>query len=439
MRLVFILLKKEIKDIFFSKTAVLFFILTSFVIGNSFVMAVDLYSKASKTAIGNPLYASGFEPTPGIFIPTFGGLFLLFSLFLPFVTIPLISNERKNGTLSVLTQLPFRFGTILITKTIASVMFVFFVLSLTIPSFVVWKFYGGHIAYGESFTLLLGYLLYGLVIVAISFCFATLFENTANAAILTIAMVVFSWVVDFAKSANTSAIALFLSEYTFTKTLKSFESGILSLRSSLFFIFVSIFFLGLGYIFLRFDLKHKWKYLFIIFAASVIPFLYFPKIVFNIDVTESHRNSFSPAVVKGLKQIPPLVIKVYLTPNDSRFKDYEHDFLKKLRLVKTDIKLEMVNDDTLNKNYGLFQYSLNGKIGSTYSNSEEEIFPIIFGLSGINIPNSKGNMFKGYPLVVDRKKLFTAHYLYYLIIPLIFILITVVRNFNLRRLKNETF
>ena len=243
MKPIFILALKEIKDVFLSRTTALFLILTSLIIGNSFVTAVDLYSKASKAAIDNPLYASGFEPTPGVFIPTFGGLFILFSLFLPFVIIPLISNEKRNNTLSILTQLWFSFKSILVTKVIASLLFVLFILVLTMPSFIVWKLYGGHIAYGESFTLAFGYLLYGLLIISVSFCFASLFENTANAAIFSVAIIIASWVIDFAMNTNASSIFSFLSGYTLTKTLKCFENGVLSLRAILYFIFLSIFFL----------------------------------------------------------------------------------------------------------------------------------------------------------------------------------------------------
>ncbi len=439
MRPIYFLLLKEIKDIFFSKTAVLFFILTSFVIGNSFIMAVDLYGKASETAIGNPLYASGFEPTPGIFIPTYGGLFILFSLFLPFVIIPLISNEKKNRTLSVLTQLPFSFGSILITKVIASILFVLFVLGLTAPSFFIWKLYGGHIAYGESFVLVMGYMLYGLLIISISFSFASLFENTANAAIFSIAVIISSWIVDFAKSANTSTLISLFSEYTFTNILKSFESGVFSLRSTLFFIFLSVIFLSLSYVFLRFDLKYKWRYLSSVIIASVIVAFFIPMISFNADITESHRNSFAPNIVEGLKRIPDISIEVYMKNTDSRFKDYEHDFLEKLNLIRTDVSIKMVDNDALDKSYGLFRYKVNGKYGTTYSNSGEEIFPIIFGLSGIDLINGNEDNFKGYPLVVNADKLVLIRYLYYLIVPLIFLFIGFFRNFNLRRLKNETF
>ncbi len=439
MKTFFILLLKEIKDIFLSRTAVLFLILTSFIFGNSFVTAVDLYSKASKAAINNPLYASGFEPIPGVFIPAYGGLFVLFSLFLPFVIIPLISDEKRNNTLSVLVQLRFGFKSILITKAIASVLFAFFVLVLTIPSFFIWKVYGGHIAYIELFTLICGYLLYGLAVIAVSLCFAALFENTANAAIFSIAVIIASWVIDFAKSSNISSLLRFFSGYTFTRTLKFFENGVFSLWAALYFILLSIFFVSLSYIFLRFDLRHKWRRISCTVIVFVLAMSVIAKINANWDVAESRRNSFVPNIANALKKIPDLEIDIYLRKADSRYKDFEHDFLRKLNLIRTDIRVKLVTGSELDKNYGLFVYKVNGKSESTYSNSEEEIFPIIFGLAGFNISQKDAGVFSGYPLVVDKKKLSVIRYIYYLIIPLALLLIFIgnSKNFNLRRFANE--
>ncbi len=50
-----ILLVKETRDIFFTKTALLFLVLVSFIIGYSFLTAVELYSEQSLSAVNNLL------------------------------------------------------------------------------------------------------------------------------------------------------------------------------------------------------------------------------------------------------------------------------------------------------------------------------------------------------------------------------------------------
>lgn len=435
-----ILLVKEIRDIFFTKTGLLFLMLVSFITGYSFLTAVELYSEQSLSAVNNPLYARGFEPVPGVFVPTYGGLFVLFSLFLPFVIIPLLSLEKQNGTLAVLIQLPYSFKDILIAKISAAFFFLLMTILLTLPCFILWQLYGGHIPFNELFVLISGYLLYGLFVVSVSFFAAALFESTANASIFSILLIVLSWVIDFGKNMDVSTFLTSLSEWTVTRNLKYFEQGILSFTASMYFVLLCSFFFILAYILLRFDLriKSKLKRLF----ATVVLFLLALFISFqsslNTDMTESHRHLFSPAVTKALQEIPDLEIDVYMKKSDSRFKDYQNKFLNKLLLVRNDIKIRMMTGRELNKNYGLFIYQVNGRQGKTYSNSEKEIFPIIFKLAGVSVGQDNGQqVFPGYPLVIKKEQLTIIQSVFYLVIPLTLISIFVFKNFKLIRRDNN--
>ncbi len=432
-----LLILKEIKDVFHSKSGIVFLILSSIIIGNSFFTAVDLYSKASIAAINNPLYATGFEPVPGVFRPTYGAIFVLFSILLPFVIIPVISNEKKYNTITLLLQFPFSFSEILSAKIIASIVFVISTLILIVPSLILWKIYGGHLPIAEIYTLTLGYLLYGITIISISLCYASLFENTSTAAILSIATILTSWIIDFTKDTNSSKVILLFSKYTMTKMLKLFEDGILSLGAILYFIIVSIFFCTLCYITFRFDIKNKWKYILSITFIFLFAIILSKKNYINWDITESHKNSFPAKITEALKKAPPIVIEVYLRKTDSRYKDFENDFLKKLTLIRPDTQIHYIdNGKELDKNYGLFIYNINGKTDKTYSNSEEEIIPIILGLSGINIPKEDRSNFKGYPLSVNNKRLSIIKYIYYFIIPIIILLcnfLTPLKNLILKR------
>ena len=142
------LLRKEIKDLFFSKATLLFYMIMISLLSYSFYSAVLLYSEASKSAIdNNPLYASGFDPIIGVFTPTFGGFFLSFSLFLPFIFIRIFSIERSNKTLDLLLQLPFNLFQIVLAKVLAGILFLIFTLSFIVPALIIWEFWGGHIVY----------------------------------------------------------------------------------------------------------------------------------------------------------------------------------------------------------------------------------------------------------------------------------------------------
>ncbi len=430
MRPFLVLALKEIKDTFYSKTALLFLTLVSFIVGYGFLTAVDLYSEQSLSAVSNPLYARGFEPVPGVFGPTYGGLFILFSLFLPFVIIPLISLEKEHNTLAVLTQLPFSCGDILTAKITAAFLFLLFVLMLTLPCVILWQIHGGHIPFNELFVLMAGYLLYGMFAVSVSFFSASLFENTANASIFSIFLIISSWVIDFGSSMNISPFLASISAWTVTRVLKYFENGILSFTAVMYFILICSFFFILAYILLRFDLRDKWKPISLTIILSLFTWLIISHFTFNLDVTESHRNSFSSNISQALKKVPDLEIDVYMNKGDSRFEDYRKSFLERLDLVRNDVKVKMMKGNELKKNYGIFIYKVNGRTEKTYSNSEEEILPIIFKLAGISV--NYGNQeikYPGYPLVM-KEKLPIIQYIYYLLIPLIMILAFVIKNFK---------
>ncbi len=429
----FVLGRKEIREAFFSKTAALFLVLVSFILGYGFATAVRLYSEQSLAAVGNLLYARGFEPVPGVFGPTCGGLFLLFSLVLPFVAIQRVGLEREHNTLAILAQLPFSFRAILAAKIAACFLFVLFALGLTLPGVIAWRIYGGHIPYRELALLLSGYLLYGLFVVSVSFFSAALFRSSANASIVAIALIVSSWLIDFGSNMSGSTLLTSVSGWTVTRMLKYFENGIFSLAAVLYFAGISALFFAGSHILLRFDLKNKWKYmvatamLFVLFMSATV------RITYNVDVTESGRNSFPSSISQALRKLPDLEIEVYLRPGDSRFEDYRRSFLKKLHLVLNDVKVKMMTGAALDKHYGLFVYKVDGETGKTYSNSEEEILPILFGLAGIKVDRGGGKeRFPGYPLVV-KGNMSIVRYLYYFMIPLGMALVLVIRNYQFRR------
>jgi len=430
-----LLILKEIKDLFFSKTTILFLIILSFITGYSFYSAVALYSNASVSAINNPLYAAGFEPVPGIFVPTWGGLFILFSLFLPFVIIPLIVLEKERNTMVLLLQIPFTINKILISKLIAGFLLLFFIFLLMSPAVFIWWLYGGHIPWNELLLLNMGYFLYGSFIIAVSMFSASLFRNTASASILSILLITLSWIIDFGKDMNISPLILHLSQWTTSSMLNFFEQGIFSFSAVLYFLMIFAVFISLTRSFLDVSLNVKWLFISIlILFTGILGMSYFN---FNADLTESHRNSFPANITSALKKVPPLEIDVYLRRTDSRFKDYEDSFLNRLFLIKKDVKIKIIEDESLDQNYGLFVYKINGKETATYSNSEEEIFPLIFGLAEISDYNkSADEHFAGCPLVVKENQLAVISYTYYLLIPLIFLSLFIIRKtYTKKRLK----
>ncbi len=416
------LFKKELQDIFSKRSTNLFIMLLSVIILYSFYSAVDLYSKASLAAVNNPLYATGFEPVPGIFVPTFGGLFIMLSLFAPFIFIQTISSEKKYGTIPLIAQYPVPFYAVYIAKIISSVVFLLVSLLMVLPAIIYWVMMGGHLPISELSLLFIGYTLYGLFVISVSLFSASILEETAQASILALFLITMSWFIDFGKDMNILSFLNPITKWSVTKNLKVFESGICSLGAFLFFVGLALFFLYEGYVFFDFDGRKRKVKMFYGIHGLILLFFLAGNINYNLDLTESHRNSFSPEKTEFLKSLPGFKIKIYLDPADSRARDFENDFLKRLLLVKRDVKIEYASPKELKKEYGFFIYSMNGKSEKTYSNSEEEIFRVLADLSGRNLLEEKeGSFYTGYPLVVKKGWSRGIMIFYLIIVPLTFV------------------
>ncbi len=420
----FPLLKKEIKSVFGTKTSLIYFFLLLSLVAYGFYSAVDLYSKASVAAVGNPLYATGFEPVPGIFAPTLGALFIIFSIMAPFVLIRPIGDEKKNNTLPLLYQLNYSAGSLFLTKIFSAFLFILVSILFSLPLFFFWHSLGGHIPLGEVILLMSGYFLYGMFVVAVSFFSSALFESGSQASIFSLSVIMFSWFVDFGKEMNIIPFLNKISDFTVTKQLKIFERGILSAGSVLYFMSLVLLFAVLAFIFFDINTKRRTLKVVSIFSLFLIMLICSGTVMVNYDVSESGRNSFSTAETEFLKTIPGIDIEIFLEPTDGRFKDYENDFLKKLRMVKDDLNIVFAEGESLSGNYGKFGYSINGKRMETYSNSTHEIFMVLEDLSGKSV-NNKDNQdirFSGYPLVV--KEVWSGYFftLYLIVFPLMILL-----------------
>ncbi len=414
----FEILIKELKDFFRSRLSVIYFSLLFVIIVYSFYSAVDLYSKASINAINNPIYASGFEPVSGVFVPTFGGFFLILSLLLPFIFVQFINKEKKYNTMVLISQFPLSLSKIYLIKLLAGILIVIISIVSFIPLLYIWLSIGGHISFNELLLLISGYFLYSLFVIGVSFFSISIFKTSAQASIFSLSIIVFSWFVDFGKEMNISSIIKHLSGFTVTFHLKRFEDSILSLQSILYFILLFSLFSSIGYLFFDFSRRRKTKRLIALLIIHLILIIGIFGFDIRYDLSESHKNSFSESKNDFLREIPELRIKVFLRPTDSRYKDYENDFLKKLKMVKSDVEIIFAKSDELRSNYGVFEYELNEKKQRTYSNSEEEIFMILEELYNKKIKRKdKEIIFKGYPLVVQGHWYYSLYIIYLLFLP----------------------
>ncbi len=402
-----ILVGKEWRDVLVGHAFWVLLLLLSPLVGYSYVQAVGLYAEASRSAAQLPEVARNLSPLDGIFVPTFGALYLANTFLFPFVAIRAIGSEKQTGSLKLLLQLPCSLSTVLAAKLVALAAVWVLIAAPCLSAVALWAIAGGHIGMGELSNLVLGHLLYGAVVMGIALISAAFAESAATAAILALAVTLAFWVLDFA-AAGESGLLKAASSLSLTTLLRNFEQGIFSL-TGVFAALAAMAALTIGagvWLDPKRSFGRKGTVTVLTLAgAGALAAIVALRPVYG-DAAENRRNSFPLADATTLKSLEkPLEILVRLAPEDPRYIDFERNILGKLRRTMPNVSVRLESDsrsglfEASSENYGNVLYRYNGKQVESRSTGAGEVLPLIYGLVGVEravVPESAP--YPGYPL-----------------------------------------
>lgn len=421
-----VLLGKEVRCLLTGRALWVLLVILSLLTGYSFTQAVDLFSQASSTAMGYPELARGMSPLDGIFVPTFGALYLATTLLLPFVAIRAIGSDTQTGGLKLLLQSGAGLPRIVGAKTAALGLGWLLALIPALSAIGAWSLLGGHVYVPELANLLLGYTLYALVIAAVAFLAAAVTESSSTAAIVTLAVALGSWVLDFA--GDTEGWLRHAAGLSLTAQLRVFEHGLFSASHAIGLLLAAATLLALSSIWLDPGRNVRGKALRSIAAVAVAAAIVLVGVAplrLYADVSENRRNSFNPADERALRQMTePLTITIHMSRQDSRLQEIERTILPVLR--RTVPRLHVVYADTggeglfgapSDEMYGLIVYEYDGKRDQSRSTGQGEILPLLHSLAGQTVSPDPVPDYPGYPLVADASALGIW---FYVLLPALF-------------------
>jgi ABC-2 type transport system permease protein len=424
----FHLLGKEFRELLASRAFWLMLIFVGLLVGHGFITAVNLYAEMSGSG-GPAALPQGLSSLDGILVPTWGAYDLAATLLFPFVAIRMISSEKESGALKLLLQLP---GALISKLTAKGLVLLFAWIVSWLPglaAILLWKSYGGHLHAPETWNLLLGHLLRGLLSSGLGVAAAALADGAASAAIITLAFTVGTWALDFV-AAGRGGIVQQLATYTPTAALRSFEQGLLRGNVVAVITLLSCAAFVLAAICLNTGQSVRVRLLRTLLLLLVAGGAVWggAKLNASWDVSENRRNSFSRADEEILQRIDqPLKITIFLSPEDPRLTDFEQNVLRKLRRVlgKLEVQYAATSRTGLFENsedhYGEIWYELGGQTVVERSTIEEVVLDQIYQLANINPPDrSPDDGFPGYPLAVQPKY---AASVFYLLWPLSVLLV----------------
>lgn len=120
---------------------------------------------------------------------------MLFVLMLPVITMRLVAEERKTGTLELLLTAPVREVEIVLAKFAASMTVVVVILGLSASYAVVLGFYGNP-DWGPIYSGYLGLLLLAGALVAVGLLVSSLTANQIVAAVVSLGVFLLLWMID---------------------------------------------------------------------------------------------------------------------------------------------------------------------------------------------------------------------------------------------------
>ncbi len=416
------LLIKEWRELVASRAWWAFLLLMGPLVGVAFSSAVRTYAEASGlggTAVG---VGEAFSPLVGIWAPTFSACELAAAFLFPFVVIRVVAGDRQSGALKLELQHPLPAWPRVAAK--ALVLFAGWMIALLAPlaGVALWLSYGGSVYAPELLTVLFGHLLNAGLTIALASAAASLAEHPATAAILTLAVTVGTWIVNFIAAIH-GGFWQDAAAYTPTALVAQFQHGLVRLDVVLIALALMVTGLALAAIWIRLGIAVRRRVYESLatcaIAAAVMTFCSLATA--SWDTSENRMNSFSRGDEAALRQISgTLRIEVHLAPEDPRRVDLEQRVLAKLRRVLPHLRVSHVSATSIglfeqsNPRYGEIWYFLGERSVMQRATTAEVVLTTVYSLAGVAAPPENEDTFRGHPLAVPPRG---AAFVFYLLWP----------------------
>jgi hypothetical protein len=402
------LIEKELRELLAARS---FWILLAGIgplVGVCFIRAVGTYAEASGlggTAVG---VGEAFSPLIGVWGPTFSACELAAAFLLPFVAIRLVAGDRMSGALKLEQQHPLPALVRLLAK--AVVLLFGWSLALVAPvlAILLWRSYGGSLYPPELIALAVGHVLNAGLTVALGVATAAVAEHPSTAAILTLAVTVGTWILDFVAAVQ-GGVWERAAGYTPTAMVAEFQHGLVRLDAVL----IAIALVASGLVFAAIWQRsgvapgRRGLETVVLAVAATSVVLGAARLRASWDLSESRGNSFPRTDEAALRGIAvPLRVEAHLAPEDPRRSDLERQALSKLRRLLPRLEVRYVSATTIGlfeqsaPGYGEIHYELAGRRTVSRSTTAEGVLEAIYDLAGIAPPADTDEPFRGHPLPV---------------------------------------
>jgi ABC-2 type transport system permease protein len=399
------LLRKECRELASSRAWWVLLVLTGPLVGLSFINSVDAFSEVSAGA--GPGCGAVCAPLLGVWGPTFGAYEIAAIFLLPFVAIRLMSGDRQSGALTLELQRPMSPFARVAAKAIA--LLGGWVLSgaAAVVALALWKSYGGSTYAPEMAVVALGHILNAGLTVGLAIAVASMTDHPSTAAIITLAITIGTWVIDFAAAIH-GGIWETVARFTPSAVVTLFQHGLVQVNALLIVVVIIMATLAIGAVWIQLGqtVRHRAGQTVAVIAATAVLVTVCAFVRGSWDASESRMNSFDEPEQEALEHLhTPIAIAVHLSPQDPRRMQFERGPLAKLRRVVPDLRVTFVSRtssglyEQADPGYGEVQYAVAGHQAANRMVTDEGVIETIFDLAGIAPASDTDIPYLGRPFI----------------------------------------
>jgi ABC-2 type transport system permease protein len=202
MRTALAVARKELEIYFTTPLAWVVLAVIAFFAAQTFNGALDGYRfLALRASALSPQVASGLNLTDRVVVPLLGSVAIFLVILTPFLTMRLLADEKRTGTLELLLTAPVRPLSIVVGKllavlaVLAAALLVVALLPLLLSLSGSGQAGGGAVEWGTVGTALLGLFLLGMMSAALGLFFSALSGSVVVAALLSLVVSLALWAV----------------------------------------------------------------------------------------------------------------------------------------------------------------------------------------------------------------------------------------------------
>jgi hypothetical protein len=385
--------------------------LSALLVGHGFVLAVDLFTASSRSAIAAQLQAREMDPLAGVIRPTLGGVDLALALLGPVVATRGLAAEKERRSFIALCIHSGSIARVLARKAAAAAIGLLPAVLVPVLLFAAWAAAGAHVDVPETAVAMSGAVLHLALVVAVSTAAAAFTRTTAQAISAAVAASLASWAIDAADGFAALAWLGGASRWSIDRHLSGLERGVVPIGDVAWVAIFAAAAFGLAIAGASFLWSRRTRVL----AAAAVAVAALALLAGADrwrrawDWTEGRRASLPPAAVAGLRAIDrPIAVVVHLDREDGRRRQLESDVLAKLVLARPDVVVRAPLDERpaaaareRDEDYGRIEIHVGDAVRETRSTSRREIVTLIFEASGQPLPDWSMPPYPGYPVVVD--------------------------------------